>query len=39
MPNISKEEILEIVREVGRGAIWLFIGVVTYGLLVRWLGV
>ena len=37
MPNISKEEIKEICRDVGRAAFWLGMGILAYAGLVRWL--
>ena len=37
MSNISKEEIKQIAKEVGRSAFWLMIGILTYAALIRWL--
>ena len=36
MPNMTKEEIKEIMKEVGRSAFWLCMGVVAYAAIVRW---
>ena len=38
MPNISKEEIKEIVLSMVRPVFWLMVGVLTYAGLVRWIG-
>jgi len=36
MPNISREEIKELLKEVGRATFWLGIGILTYAAVVRW---
>jgi hypothetical protein len=36
MANISKEEIKEIVKEVGRSAFWLCVGILAYASIMRW---
>jgi len=37
MPPISREEIKEILKEVGRASFWLGIGILAYASLIRWL--
>jgi hypothetical protein len=38
MPNISKEEIKEIVLSMVRPVFWLVVGVLVYAVLGRWIG-
>ena len=38
MPNISKEEVKEIVKEIGRTTFWLVMGVLVYAAVAQWVG-